>query len=86
MHNYLMIKVDYTDQKKFLPDFLKFKLNKRGVSFLGECTSRYDMRNGALRFPSKQAKHLLVIDRRSYTSLLHKSTELTIHNLAKVHF
>ncbi len=31
----------YTDQKKFLPDFLKFKLNKRGVSFLGECNAIY---------------------------------------------
>ncbi len=38
MHNYLMIKVDYTAPKKLLPDFLKFKLNKRGVSFLRECT------------------------------------------------
>ena len=37
MHNYLMIKLNYTDQKKLLPDFLKFKLKKRGVSFLGEC-------------------------------------------------
>ncbi len=32
------IKLSYTDQKKLLPKFLKFKLNKRGVSFLGECT------------------------------------------------
>ncbi len=38
MHNYLMIKVDYTDQKKLLLHFFKFKLNKWGVSFLGECT------------------------------------------------
>ncbi len=38
IHNYLMIKVNYTDQKKLPPDFLKFKLNKRGVSFLRECS------------------------------------------------
>ncbi len=36
MHNYLIIKLSYTDQKKLLPNFLKFKLNKRGVSFFGE--------------------------------------------------
>ena len=35
--NYLMIKVSYNDQKKLLLGFLKFKLNKWGVSFLGEC-------------------------------------------------
>ncbi len=34
---YLMIKVDYTAQKKLLPDLNKFKLNQRGVSFLREC-------------------------------------------------
>ena len=34
-----MIKVDYTAQKKLLPDFLKFNLNKRGVSFLRECSA-----------------------------------------------
>ena len=32
-----IVKVNYTGQKKFLPIFFKFKLNKRGVSFLGEC-------------------------------------------------
>ncbi len=32
-----LIKVNYTDQKKLLPDFSRFKFNKRGVSFLGEC-------------------------------------------------
>ncbi len=31
MHNYVIIKLNYTDQKKLLPNFLKFKLNKRGV-------------------------------------------------------
>ncbi len=40
MHNYLIIKPSYTDQKKLLPNFLKFKLNKRGVSFLGECITK----------------------------------------------
>ncbi len=34
----LTIKLNYTAQEKLLPNFLKFKLNKRGVSFLGECT------------------------------------------------
>ncbi len=33
------IKVNYTGQKKFLLIFLKFKLNKRGVSFLRECNA-----------------------------------------------
>ena len=28
---------DYTAPKKLLPNFLKFKLNKQGVSFFGEC-------------------------------------------------
>ena len=39
-------KLSYTDQKKLLPNFLKFKVNKRGVSFLGECICQisYHMR------------------------------------------
>ena len=32
--------MSYTDQKKLLLNFLKFKLNKRGVSFFGECNDR----------------------------------------------
>ena len=37
-HEWLM---SHTDQKKLFPDFLKFKLNKRGVSFLRECIYRW---------------------------------------------
>ena len=33
----LTIKLNYTGPKKLLLNFLKFKSNKRGVSFLGEC-------------------------------------------------
>ncbi len=33
--------VNYTDQKKLLPNFFEFKLNKRGVSFLRECIAYY---------------------------------------------
>ena len=33
--------VNYTDQKKLLPNVLKFKLNKRGVSFLRECSNEF---------------------------------------------
>ncbi len=32
-YNYLIIQLKYTDQEKLLPNFIKFKLNKRGVSF-----------------------------------------------------
>ena len=38
-----MIKVDYTAPKKLLPDFKKFKLNKRGVSFLRECIVKVNL-------------------------------------------
>ncbi len=34
-----IVKVNYTGQKRFLPTFFKFKLNKRGVSFLRECSA-----------------------------------------------
>ncbi len=39
-----VIKLSYTDQKKLLLNFLKFKLNKRGVSFLRECSQVYTSR------------------------------------------
>ncbi len=35
--NYLILKLNYTAQKKLLLNLKKIKLNKRGVSFFGEC-------------------------------------------------
>ncbi len=37
MHNYLIVKVNYTGQKASPHFFVKFKLKKRGLSSLGEC-------------------------------------------------
>ena len=37
MYNYLMIKVDYTAQKKLLHNYQNLQMKKRGETLFGEC-------------------------------------------------